>query len=187
MLRGLLRVLYSVKADFTEAELIAVTDATTALLGRVAPYGPVERVTDYLKERDLTPELCRSIRAFQSRLRDEMSESQASMQSLRQTVHMLLWTDEWEPLDPTRYWSECVRRDFREMTGDRRLKWRVLLKHLRGNARVRMPKGWASQARPLLEAVGVDDFVARMQDWFAPFRSGQPLPVSVPGSHVLNV
>ena len=185
-LRTLLRVLYSLKADFTEPQLIAVVDATTPLLGRVVPYGPIERVTEYLKNHDLTPELCRSIRAFQSGLREEMSESQASMQSLRQTVHMLLWMDEWEPLDPTRCWSECIRRDFREMTGDGRLKWRALLKHLRGNAPVRMPKGWAKEARPLLEAVGIEEFVGRMEDWFAPFRSGQSLPLSVPGSHVLK-
>ena len=184
--RSLLRVLYSLKADFTESELIAIIDATTPLLGRIVPYGPIERVAAYLKNNNLTPGLCQSIRRFQSGLREEMSESQASMQSLRQIIHILLWMDEWEPLDPTRCWSECIRRDFREMSGDRRINWRALLKHLRGNAPVRMPKGWANEARPLLDAVGIEDFVARLEDWFAPFRSGQPLPLSVPGSHVLK-
>ena len=68
------------------------------------------------------------------------------MQSLRQQLHMLRWLDEWEPLDPARCWSECVRRDFRSFSGDRRTAWRALLKHLRGNAPVRMPAGWARQA-----------------------------------------
>ena len=185
-LAALLRVLYSVKAQFAEPELIAIFDATTPLLGRIAPYGPAERATEYLKSNDLTPELCRAVRTFQSGLRGEMSESQASMQSLRQTLHMLLWMDEWEPLDPARCWSECVRRDFREMSGNRRVKWRALLKHLRGNAPVRMPKGWAREAEPLLAAVGLEDFQDRIAAWFAPFRSGQPMPLSVPGSHVLK-
>lgn len=185
-LRSLLRVLYSIKAEFTQGELVTNIDATTPLLGSISPYGPIDRVTEYLRKNDLTPELCRAMRSFQSSLREEMSESQASMQSLRQTLHMLLWMDEWEPLNPARCWSECIRRDFRVMEGERRAKWRAVLKHLRGNAPGRMPKGWARDAGPLLEAVGVDDFQDRIASWFAPFRSGQPLPLSVAGSHVLK-
>jgi hypothetical protein len=185
-LTKLLRVLYAIKAEFTEPELIALIDATTPLLGRIAPYGPVERVAIYLLKNDLTQELCRALRAFRAGLREEMSESQTRMQSLRQQLHMLLWMDEWELLDPARCWSECVRRDFREMTGERRVKWRALLKHLRGNAPVRMPKGWARDAELLLAAVGRNDFQEKLAAWFAPFRSGQPLPLSVPGSHVLK-
>jgi hypothetical protein len=185
-LSKLLRVLHDIKAEFTEPELIGIIEATRPLLGRIAPYGPIERVALYLKRNDLTPELCRAMRDFQAGLREEMSESQASMQSLRQTLHVLLWMDEWEPLDPPRCWSECVRRDFREMTGERRVKWRALLKHLRGNAPVRMPKGWARDAEPLLAAVGQQDFQDRIAAWFSPFRSGQPLPLSVAGSHVLK-
>lgn len=182
----LLRVLYAIKAPFSEPELVAIVDATTPLLARIAPYGPVERVVEHLKTHDLTPELCRALCAFQAGLREENSGSQSSMQSLRQQLHMLLWMDEWEPLDPARCWSECVRRDFREMTGEGRTRWRALLKHLRGNAPVRMPQGWARDAEPLLASVGREDFRNRMAEWFAPFRSGQPLPLSVPGSHVLK-
>lgn len=182
----LLRVLYGISAEFTEPELVSIIEATTELLGSIAPYGPIDRITDYLKKNDLTPELCRALRAFQANLHEEMSESQASMQSLRQTLHMLLWMDEWEALDPTRCWSECIRRDFREMDGERRVRWRALLKHLRGNAPIRMPKGWARDAGPLLEKVGLDSFQDRIASWFAPFRSGQALPLSVAGSHVLK-
>ena len=157
-LATLLRVLHRVKIPYTEPNLCKLLDVTRRLLGRISPYGPVERVMEYLKDNDLTPELCHALRQFQGNLREEMSVSQASMQSLRQCLHMLLWLDEWEPLDPERCWSECIRRDFRALTGDRRLKWRRLLKHLRGNAPVRMPAGWARQAETLLDAVGLDDF-----------------------------
>ncbi|MBS1803178.1 MAG: hypothetical protein JST28_07400 [Acidobacteria bacterium] len=182
----LLRVLYTIKWPANEPELVSLVDATTPLLDRIAPFGPVERVGDYLRTGDLTPELCHALRTFQTALRDEGSGSQTSLQSLRQTLHMLLWMDEWEPLDPERCWSECVRRDFREMSGERRVKWRVLLKHLRGNAPVRMPKGWVKDATPLLAAVGIEDFREKFASWFMPFRSGVPLPLSVPGSHVLK-
>ena len=182
----LLRTLYTIKAEATEEDLIAIINASTSLLGRISPHGPIDRVKEYLKKNDLTPDVCRSIRKFQANLLEGMSESQASMQSLRQTLHILLWMDEWEPLNPAKCWSECIRRDFREMDGERRIRWRALLKHLRGNAPVRMPKGWARDAAPLIEKVGLEDFKDRIASWFAPFRSGQPLPLSVAGSHVLK-
>jgi hypothetical protein len=182
----LLRVLYTIKAPYTEPDLRLLLDLTIPLLGRIAPDGPVERVVEYLKENDLTPELCGALRHFQSSLREEMSGSQASMQSLRQCLHMLLWLDEWEPLDPARCWSECIRRDFRTMNGDRRVPWRALLKHIRGNAPVRMPAGWARPAEALLAAVGIEAFREEIHLWFAPFRSGEPLPLSVAGSYVLK-
>lgn len=185
-LTTLLRVLYKIKAPYTESDLVALLDATSVLLGRISPEGPVDRVMEYFKTGDLTPELCRALRGFQSSLKEEMSGSQASMQSLRQCLHMLLWMDEWQPLDPARCWSECIRRDFRAMTGESRTRWRALFKHLRGNAPVRMPAGWARDAQPLLAAVGIDDFRDNIEDWFAPFRSGEPLPLSVAGSHVLK-
>lgn len=185
-LTTLLRVLYTIKAPYTEPDLRMLLGLTTPLLGRIAPYGPVERVLEYLKDAELTPELCAALRRFQANLREEASGSQASMQSLRQSLHMLLWLDEWEPLDPGRCWSECIRRDFRAMEGDRRVKWRALLKHVRGNAPVRMPAGWARPAQQLLGALGLDEFGEYIHLWFAPFRSGEPLPLSVAGSHVLK-
>ena len=185
-LTTLLRVLYKFKAPYTESDLCRLLDLTVPLLGRIAPYGPVEWVVDYVKSNDLTLALCSSLRHFQSSLREEMSTGQAAMQSLRQQLHMLLWLDEWEPLDPARCWSECVRRDFRAFSGERQAKWRSLLKHLRGNAPVRMPAGWAREAEPLLAAVGIEDFREQVHVWFAPFRSGQPLPLSVAGSYVIK-
>ena len=182
----LLRILYTIKLPCSERDLCAMLSLTVPLLGRVAPYGPVEYVVAYLASQDLTPDLCRALREFQAGLREEMSVGQAAMQSLRQTLHMLLWLDEWEPLDPVRCWSECIRRDFRAMSGERRDRWRRLLKHVRGNAPQRMPSGWARAAEIRLREVGLDDFRAQFCAWFAPFRSGQPLPLSVAGSHVLK-
>jgi hypothetical protein len=182
----LLRVLYTVKLPCTEPDLRALLDLTAPLLETIAPYGPGEYVVEYLRRDDLTPALCTSLRGFKSSLRIEGSTGQAAMQSLLQTLHMLLWLDEWEPLDPARCWSESVRRDFRAMTGERRKRWRRLLKHLRGNAPRRIPDGWAREAAPLLADVGLEEFHAQFTTWWAPFRSDQPLPLSVAGSHVIK-
>ena len=180
----LLRLLYTRKFPCTEAELRTMLDLTVPLLSDIAPDGPVDYVMEYIKDNDLTPELCRSLHQFQASLVEQGSV--ASMQSLRQRLHTLLWMDEWEPLNPAKCWSESVRRDFRAMTAERRAKWRKLLKHIRGNAPQIMPLSWAKEAEQHLADVGIEDFVEQLELWFASFRSGQPLPLSVAGSHILK-
>ena len=70
-LATLLRVLHGNKIPYIESDLRTLLDLTTPLLGRIAPYGPVERVVEYLKTNDLTPELCRTLRNFQANLREQ--------------------------------------------------------------------------------------------------------------------
>ena len=185
-LATLLGSLHKMNAVYDAPALCRLLDLTVPLLGRIAPYGPVDRVGEYLRQGDLTPGLCAALRGYQANLREEMSINAASMLSLRQHLHVLLWLDEWDQMNPAHCWSECVRRDFRAMTGDRRDRWRALLKHIRGNAPVRMPASWARDAKVLLTAVTLDDFRDLVTQWFAPFRTQAPLPLSVAGSHVLK-
>ena len=181
----LLRALHTVKKlPYTEADLRRMLDLTTPLLNHIPPDGPVDHVMEYVKEHDLTPELCQSLHNFQANLREYGSV--ASMQSLRQRLHTLLFMDEWDELKPSKCWSESIRRDFRAMDGERKTHWRQLLKHIRGNAPKRMPAAWAQEASKRLAAVGIDDFNQQLAVWFAPFRSGEPLPLTIPGSHVLK-
>src|SRR5215471_10195465 len=181
----LLRVFYRMKLPLGEADLRMMLDLTGPLLDRIGPEGPVEYVMGYLQEGELTQPLAASLRAFEGHFRSKAGTG-ASLQTIGQSLHVLLWLDEWAPLEPSRCWSEAIRRDFRAMTGERRAKWRHLLTHIRGNAPVRMPAGWASGAEAHLAAVGLDDFRDQLSIWFAPFRSDQPLPLSVAGSHVLK-
>lgn len=58
----LLRVLYTIKAPYTETDLVGLLDGRGRCWWRIAPYGPVDRVLEYLKTHDLTPELCRALR-----------------------------------------------------------------------------------------------------------------------------
>jgi hypothetical protein len=180
----LLRQLYTRKLPCNETDLRMMLQLTVPLLDHISPDGPVDYVMEYIKENDLSPDLCSSLHNFQANLLE--AGSVASMQSLRQRLHTLLFMDEWEPLNPAHCWSECIRRDFRAMTGERRMHWRQVLKHIRGNAPQNMPASWAREAEVYLASVGVDDFVEQLSLWFAPFRSGQPLPLSVAGSHILK-
>jgi site-specific recombinase XerC len=118
-------------------------DLTVPLLGRIAPYGPVERTIEYVQNNDLTSELCRALRDFQANLREEMSISQATIQSLRQQLNILLWLDEWEPLDPAHCWSECIRRDLRLFVGERRV---LLTLRTNPSSTMRLPR--AQVCRP---------------------------------------
>ena len=167
------------KLPCTEADLRMMLDSHY-----VDPSGPVGYVMEYIKDNDLTPELCQSLHNFQANLHEYGSA--ASMQSVRQRLHTLLFMDEWDPLNHSKCWSEIIRRDFRAMEGERKAHWRRLLKHIRGNAPKRMPPAWAREASERLAPVGIDDFNQQLALWFAPFRSGEPLPLSVAGSHVLK-
>ena len=180
----LLRLLYTRKLPCNEADLRMMLDLTVPLLNQIAPDGPVDYVMAYIQDNDLNPDLCVSLHNFQKNLVEVGSV--ASMQSLRQRLHTLLFMDEWETLNPVHCWSESIRRDFRAMTGERKKHWRQLLKHIRGNAPQNMPASWAREAEAFLAGVGVDDFVDQLSLWFAPFRSGYPLPLSVAGSHILK-
>src|SRR5260370_40107768 len=71
-LATLLRVLYSMKASYTEPCLRMLLDLTVPLLGRLAPYGPVERAIEYIRSTALTPGLSHSLRHFQATPRVEM-------------------------------------------------------------------------------------------------------------------
>jgi hypothetical protein len=95
----LLQTLHTTKKlPYTEPELRTMLDLTTPLLNYIPPDGPIDHVMEYIKENDLTEELCQSLHNFQANLREYGSV--ASMQSLRQRLHTLLFMDEWEPLKP---------------------------------------------------------------------------------------
>jgi len=72
------------------------------------------------------------------------------------------------------------------MTGERRAKWRALLYHIRGDAGAKPPASWVKEADARLADVDLEDFRNCLCAWFAPVRSGEPLPLSVAGSHVLK-
>jgi hypothetical protein len=185
-LAKLLLVLYSVKKlPCTEADLRMMLDLHTPLLRYIFPEGPVEHVMEYIKENDLTPELCQSLHSFQAKL-GKYGTSAASLQTIRQCLFTLLFMDEWDAIEPSKCWSEAIRRDFRAMKGNRKEHWRRLLKHIRGNVHRPLESAWATEASERLAAVGIDDFNKQLAVWFAPFRSGEPLPLSVGGSHVLK-
>src|SRR6266508_5517542 len=163
---ALVERLYALKLPYTENDLRDLLRMTASLSGVIPPYGPVEQVIAFVREHALTQQLCAELRNLQASLREEMSINQPMAQLLRQRLHMLLWHDEWDALDPKHCWSEEIRRTYRAMSGDRRAKWRALLYHIRGDAGTKPPASWSTEAELRLAQVGIEDVRDCFSAWF---------------------
>jgi hypothetical protein len=184
--RRLATVLYHV---YAERPPFPISDMCRLMGGSHGTAPPVTCVVEYFASQDLTPEACEAVR----RRRDEYlariergEYRHVDVQSELQLLDMLLWHDETDALDLEACWGERVRRDYRALSGERRRRWQRLLRHIRGDAGSRPPKPWIKEAEQRLAAIGVEDFRATINAWFAAFREPHPLRLSVVGSHVLK-
>ncbi|MET9298800.1 DUF4132 domain-containing protein [Micromonospora aurantiaca] len=75
-------------------------------------------------------------------------------------------------------WADRAVADIEAMPADRRSAWEALLAHCRVEVDKAKPTaGWRKQARSLLDAVGVDDFTARLDDWLPLVGQARRLPL----------
>ncbi|MFJ5598281.1 DUF4132 domain-containing protein [Micromonospora parva] len=75
-------------------------------------------------------------------------------------------------------WADRAVADVEAMPGDRRAAWRALLAHCSVEAdRAKPSAGWRKQARSLLDAVGGDEFTARLDDWLPLVGQARTLPL----------
>src|SRR5215472_9433148 len=184
-LAQLLRNLYAPKLPFEEADLIRMLQGHRRY-SMLWSFGPEELVGTFLATRDLSPALANELRRFQAELRGGSGQgkyqSQASYQSAVQQVHMMLWHDEGDALDPARCWSNLVRADLRAMTGARKSAWKALFRHIKGNAPAKPSPSWRKEAEKHLAEVGADEFRERFTAWLAPFERGELQTLGVAGS-----
>jgi hypothetical protein len=188
-LAQLARNLYAASLPFEAADLTQMLEGHRrhrALWG----FGPEELLVAFLETHDLTPELASGLRRFQAELQGVPGgmkyQSQAGFQVAAAHVHMLLWHDEGDPLDPRQCWSDVVRHDLRAMTGERKAHWKALFRHIKGNAPAKPAKSWIKEGEKRLAAVSPEDFADRFRAWLQPFKSAEPQRLSVAGSHVLR-
>src|SRR5579864_1595922 len=136
-LAQLARNLYAPNLPFEEADLIRILEGHRRY-SMLWSFGPEELVGAFLAMRDLSPALANELRRFQAELKGGSGQgkyqNQASYQSAAQQVHMMLWHDEGDALDPARCWSDLVRGDLRAMPGPRKAAWKTLFRHIKGNA-----------------------------------------------------
>ena len=188
-LAQLARNLYAPNLPFEEADLIRLIEGHRRY-SVLWSFGPEELVGAFLATHDLSPDLGNELRRFQAELKGGGGQgrypSQASYPSAVQQVHMMLWHDEGDALDPARCWSDRVRGDFRAMTGARKTAWKALFRHIKGNAPAKPSPSWRKEAEKHLAEVGIEEFRERFSAWLAPFELGAPQSLTVAGSHVLR-
>jgi len=188
-LAQLARNLYSPALPF-KAEDLVVLLAGHREHHALWSFGPEELLAAFVETHGLPAELAAELRRFQAALKGLPGGikylSQAGYQVAVQHVHVLLWHDQSEPLDPSRCWSEAVRQDLRAMTGTRCTHWTALFRHIKGNSPAKPAKSWLKEAEQRLAAVGPQDFGDGFRAWLALLRSGEPQPLGVAGSHILR-
>ena len=75
-------------------------------------------------------------------------------------------------------WADRAVADIEAMPADRRSAWEALLAHCPVEADKAKPTAaWRKQARSLLDAVGVDEFTARLDDWLPLVGQPRSLPL----------
>jgi hypothetical protein len=188
-LAQLARNLYAANLPFAAEDLITMLEGHRKHCA-LWSFGPEEMLVAYLETHDLSSTLAAELRRFYADLKGAPGgmkyQNQAGYQSALQQVHMLLWHDESDPLDPSRCWSDRVRGKLRAMSGARQASWKALLRHTRGNAPAKPAKAWLKEAEQRLARVGLDDFRERFCCWLAPFGSAEPQSLTVAGSHILR-
>ena len=183
-LAQLARNLYAPKLPFTEDDLIALLESHRQHRA-LWTFGPEELLSAYLDGHDLSPALAGELRRYQALLGGKF-QNQAGFQSAVQQVHMMLWWDETDSLDPAQCWSDRVRGDLRGMKDADRARWRALLHHIKGNSPAKPSPRWLKVAGVHLAQVGADEFRDRFSAWFAPFATDEPQRLSVAGSYILR-
>ena len=148
-LAQLARNLYSPALPF-KAEDLVVLLAGHREHHALWSFGPEELLAAFVETHGLPAELAAELRRFQAALKGLPGGikylSQAGYQVAVQHVHVLLWHDQSEPLDPSRCWSEAVRQDLRAMTGTRCTHWTALFRHIKGNSPAKPAKSWLKEA-----------------------------------------
>lgn len=140
----------------------------------------------YTQTRGYEPRLAQAVREWHPHLHGSIAE-----QTLRKHVGWWLWLDETVPVDKLpkeerECWSIVVRQDLRSVQPESKGPWLRLLGNITFAVGNRIPKKWEKEARVCLKEVGAESFRRQMVKWFAPFREGRPVRLSVPGRDLLR-
>ena len=109
-----------------------------------------------------------SLRSALEVLRDERANTAHTQEQRKETarINALLGTSAPSEPDAGEPWSDAARRDLASMLPERRSAWNALLAHAVGATQAKPSKQWRTQARALVDAIGVADFEHRVTTWF---------------------
>ncbi|MEU8182104.1 DUF4132 domain-containing protein [Micromonospora sp. NPDC049047] len=84
----------------------------------------------------------------------------------------------WPTVNVGEKWADRAIAEIEAMSEERRSRWQALLSHcLLGADKARPTAAWQKSARALLDAVGVDEFTDRLDDWLPLVGLPRSLPL----------
>ncbi|MEM8874188.1 MAG: DUF4132 domain-containing protein [Planctomycetota bacterium] len=94
------------------------------------------------------------------------------------------------PIDPRDAWAELALSEISKMPNDRQRVWHALLVHAASGNGDKPTKAWTKHAKPLLDAVGVDEFTKRATTWLPALalsrEGGKPIVIQVKNGEALR-
>jgi len=149
-------------------------------------YSPAERVFElcelYVDQHGWDAQLVKAIEPWMKTLHGSISA-----QNLRRRVGWFLLFEEVSPIKIADCWGNQVRSDLRKIPEAERRLWRAVLGNASFSNVDKPPAKWLKPAKAAFAQLGGPNFRARFTSWFEPFRSAEPLKLTVPGRDLLRI
>jgi hypothetical protein len=171
--------LLAAKPSLDHADLICVIESMS--LSPVPDSATLyEIVCGHICSHGYSTELVQALERWRSSLK------RPSTHVLRRRIGWLLWFDDVTSIREKECWSSSIRKDLRSLQPDSRAAWEKLLKTATLGNGEKPTRKWQKEAPAALTKVGHEQFRARIRTWFEPFRTGQPLRLTVVGRDILR-
>ena len=149
-------------------------------------FSPGERIFElcqsYVDRHGWNANLIRALETWVKTLHGTISA-----QNLRRRAGWFLLFEEVNPIKIADCWGNLVRADLRTIPEAGRKLWRAALGNASFTNADKPPAKWLKPARTAFAQVGADEFQTRFRCWFEPFRSTDPLKLTVPGRDLLRI
>jgi hypothetical protein len=170
------------KPDLQAKDLAALCKADALGWLRFSVARPVfHACEDWITKNGFDPDLTNAMQEWQKRVYGSSSE-----QSLRKEISWLLWFDTTAPVNEKACWSAAIRKSLRTMPNNERSAWTSLLGNVCVGIAEKPTKKWLKPAEKLLSQIDAKEFQTRICAWFAPFKAGSDLKITITGRDILG-
>jgi len=105
---------------------------------------------------------------------------------LRAQAEWFAWFENITPIDLDACWSNRVKQSIREMATKEAAAWSAMLENNTFIITGKPPMKWLKAGAGLFPKVGAAAFRLRFLEWFAPFRKGEALRLTITGRNILR-
>lgn len=177
----LIRFILERKPPVTEEQSFAILRSAYHACGHggdVAP--PLEFALQFYENRPYSRELFDAVNCYRKVLGPLRARGASDA---KRKIELLMWHDPQRILH--KCYSSRIQLALREMSDSERIPWHVLLRHYSLVMGPSPGKPWFQEARRRLSSLTTEDFVARLDEWFA-FPENDLVLITGTGSNVLR-